>query len=258
MTDRQRPPAPDAAPPAAADGLRWDDNLTKSPRSFAIQRDPLRITMGIGALIMMVGCFLPWAQGHLGFLAVEFGGFDRASDGMILFALGIVVLVFFVRSADFLIAPDGARRWAPLFVGVVCVGLWLVTLQQSLMTIESWRGNYGDGSIVPGLWVTGLGVLIVAVTGAYATLRHHEGPAGERTAILRMPRRSDAGTILAWLGGIAGLVLGAGAALEIFPAISASAPMVFLGGFGMILGAYLGRTIGNAISGQRRSGVTGL
>jgi hypothetical protein len=207
---------------------------------------------------MMVGCLLPWAQGHLGYLAVQFGGFDRASDGLILFALGIVILVLFVRSSGFLDAPDGARRWAPLVVGVVGVGLWLVALQQSLITIESWRRDYGDGSVVSGWWVTGFGAVIVGITGAYATLRHHEGQAGERTAILRKPRRSDAGTIFTWVGGIAGLVVGAGAALEIFPAISASAPMVFLGGFGMILGAYLGRLAGNAIGGERRPGVRGL
>jgi hypothetical protein len=258
MTDRRKPAVPEAARPAAADGLRWDENLTKVRRRHAIFHSPLRITMGIGALIMMVGCFMPWAQGHLGFLGVQFGGFDRASDGLILVALGIVILAIFVRSADFLDAPDGARRWAPLIVGVVCAGLWLVALQQSLITIESWRREYGDGSVVAGWWVTGVGAVIVAITGAYATLRHHEGPAGERAAILRMPRRSDAGTILAWVGGIAGLVLGAGAALEIFPAISASAPMVFLGGFGMIVGAYLGRLAGNAIGGQHRRGVRGL
>jgi hypothetical protein len=258
MTDRRQPSPPEAAPHPAADGLRWDDNLTKSRRSFPILRNPLRIAMGIGALIMMVGCFLPWAQGHLGFLAVQFGGFDRASDGVILFVLGVVILVLFVRGADSLNAPEGLRRWAPLIVGLVCVGLWLVALQQSLITIESWRRDYGDGSIAAGWWITGLGAVIVGITCAYASLRHREGETSDATSLLRKPRRTDAGPILTWVGGIGGLIVGAVAALEIFPAISASAPMVFLGGFGMILGAYLGRTIGNAIGGQRHSGVTGL
>src|SRR5262245_20543067 len=258
MTDHRQQPASEAAPHTAADGLRWDDNLTTSRRAFPILRSPLRIAMAIGALIMMVGCFLPWAQGHLGFLAVQFGGFDRASDGVILFVLGIVVLVLFVRGADSLNAPEGLRRWAPMIVGLVCVGLWLVALQQSLITIESWRRDYGDGAIVAGWWVTGIGAGIVGITGAYATLRHRDGETTDATALIRKPRRTDAGPILTWVGGIAGLLVGAGAALEIFPAISASAPMVFLGGFGMILGAYLGRLIGNAIGGQRRPGVRSL
>ena len=259
MTDNRQPKAPEPAPHVAAEGLRWDDNLTQSRRSFAILRSPLRITMGIGALIMMVGCFLPWAQGHLGFLPVQFGGFDRASDGVILFVLGVVVLALFVRGADSLDAPEGLRRWAPLIVGLVCVGLWLVALQQSLITIESWRRDYGDGAVVAGWWVTGVGAVIVGITGAYATLRPHEGQASDPNSILRKPRRSDAGPILTWVGGIAGLIVGAAAALEIFPAISASAPMVFLGGLGMILGAYLGRVAGNAIGGgQHRPGVRGL
>jgi len=46
-------------------------------------------------------------------------------------------------------------------------------------------------------------------------------------------------------------------ALEIFPAISVSAPMVFMGGTGMILGAYLGRSVGNAIGGQHRTRMIG-
>ena len=259
MTDNRQPPPPEPAPHTAADGLRWDESLTKTRRGFTILRSPLRITMGIGALIMMIGCLMPWAQGHLGLLPVQFGGFDRASDGVILFVLGAVVLGLFVRGADSLNAPEGLRRWAPLIIGIVCVGLWLVALQQSLITIESWRRDYGDGAVVAGWWVTGIGALIVGITGAYATLRHHEGETSDATALLRKPRRSDAGPILTWVGGIAGLVLGAGAALEIFPAISASAPMVFLGGLGMILGAYLGRVAGNAIGGgQHRPGVRGL
>jgi hypothetical protein len=258
MTDRPQPSASDAAPSAAAEGLRWDENLTRPRRrGHSLLHSPLRITMGVGAVIMIIGSFLPWAQGHLGFLQVQFGGFDRASDGLILAVLGVVVLAVFVRSEDFLDAPDGARRWAPLIVGLVCVGLWLVGLQQSLITIESWHTQYGDGTIVAGWWVTGVGALIVGITGVYATLRHHEGQPSGRSVIVRKPRRSDAGPILTWLGGIAGLFLGAGAALAIFPPISASAPMVFMGGIGMILGAYLGRMVGNAVGGQRRTDMIG-
>jgi hypothetical protein len=258
MTDRRQPPASEAAQPAAADGLRWSQDLTKSTRrGYSLLHSPLRITMGIGALIMIVGSFLPWAEGHLGFLHVQFGGFDRASDGLILAVMGVVVLLVFVRSTDFLDSPDGARRWAPLIVGLVCVGLWLVGLQQSLITIESWRRDYGDGAIVAGWWVTGIGALIVGVTGTFATLRHHDGQPSNRSVIVRKPRRSDAGPILTWLGAIGGMILGAALALEIFPAISVSAPMVFMGGTGMILGAYLGRSVGNAIGGQRRTRMIG-
>jgi hypothetical protein len=165
-----------------------------------------------------------------------------------------VILVLFVRSPDFLDAPDGARRWAPLIVGLICVGVWLLGWQQSEIMIESWEHDFGHGSVVAGLWVTGIGVAIVAISGAYATLRYHEGQTGDPTALIRAPRRSDAGPILTWVGGIAGMLIGAGAALSTFPPISASAPMVFMGGFGLIFGAYLGRAIGNRLGGPASRG----
>jgi hypothetical protein len=257
VTDRRQHPVAEAEPPTATDRLRWDDNLTKAGQGRAILRSPLRLLMAAGAITMMIGTFLPWAQGHLGLLPVQFGGFDRASDGLILFVFGIVVLVVFVRSPDFLSAPEGARRWAPLVLGLVCLGVWLVGLQQSELTIESWQRDYGNGSIAAGYWITGIGAVLVAITGAYATLRHHESQTSDPIALFRRPRRTDAGPILTWVGGIAGLLVGIWAALAIFPPISVAAPMVFMGGVAGIVGAYLGRSIGNAIGGQRRSGVIG-
>ena len=259
MTGSRQPVAPVPPPTSGADRLRWDEGLTKTRRGHAILHSPLRLLMAAGAIIMIIGSFLPWAQGFLGLLPVQFGGFDRASDGLILTVLGAVILFIVVRLPDFLDAPDGPKRWAPLVIGLGCVGLWLVGWQQSLITIESWERDYGHGSIAAGFWVTGIGAAILAVTGTYASLRYREGQKTDATALLRRPRRTDAGPILAWVLGIAGLLLGVWAALAIFPPISVAAPMVFMGGIGMILGAYLGRSLGATIArGSKTGGPTSL
>jgi hypothetical protein len=254
MTDHRRPPASDVAPPSgAAPDLRWSDELTKAPSRWSIVHSPIRLAFAIGAVIMFVGALLPWAEGMIGFLPVQFGGFQGAADGLILAALAIVALLF-ARSQDFLYAVDGMRRWAPMLLGLACVGLWLLGFQAAQMTIAGWVEDDGHGSMVIGYWIAGIGVGILAIVGSYASLRYHEGQTSDPLGFVRRPRRTDAGPILAWIGGIAGLFIGAIAALEIFPPISASAPMVFMAGFGMILGAYLGRTVGGAIG---RSGSRG-
>src|SRR4029453_18820999 len=91
-------------------------------------------------------------------------------------------------SRDFLRAVDGARRWAPLLLGLGCVGIWLLGFQAAQMAIASWERDTGHGTMVIGYWIAGLGVGIVAIVGAYATLRYHEGQTGDPPA----PRRRSA------------------------------------------------------------------
>ena len=251
MTDVGRPPGSDGGTPPVADRLRWDDRLTHVRSEQSILRSPLRLVYAIGAVIMLGGGLLPWAQGMVGFLPVQFGGFDGAADGMILAGFGIVALLF-AWSADFLYAVDGARRWSPLIVGLICVGIWLLGWQQSHMRIEAWEDKGGHGSMVVGYWVAGLGVAIVAITGAFATLRHHEGQTFDPLALVRLPRRSDAVPLGTWVGGIAGMVVGAWAALQIFDPSAVSAPMLFMASIGLIVGAYAGRAVGRVV--QRLSG----
>jgi hypothetical protein len=204
---------------------------------------------------MFVGALLPWAEGLVGFLPKSFGGFEGAADGLILAGFSIIALLFAWRP-DFLYALEGARRFAPLFLGIGCVGIWLLGLQAANMAIASWVRDDGHGSIVVGYWIAGLGAWIVAIVGAYASLRYHEGQTSDPTSLIRRPRWSDLGPILTWVGGIAGLVGGAAFALATFSAITVAAPMVFLGGIGMIVGAYAGRAFGNAV-GRRLSGARG-
>ena len=139
------------------DRLRWDPSLTTARSGRPIYRDPLRLALAVGAAIMFVGALLPWAEGRIGFLPKRFGGLDGAADGLILATLGFVLIVI-ARSQDFLEAPDGGRRWTPMLIGVVCVGIWLLGRQQAEQAIAAWEDDDGSGTLVMGYWVAGIGV----------------------------------------------------------------------------------------------------
>lgn len=226
-----------------SDRLRWDPNLTTARTGRPFHRDPLRLGLAIGGAIMMVGGFLPWAEGRIGFLDVRFGGLDGAADGLILSTFGLILLII-ARSRDFLEAPDGGRRWTPMLVGLASLGIWLLGRRRAELSIAGWEDDDGTGSIVVGWWVAGIGVLLAAVVGSFASLRHHEGETSSPMSLLRWPRPSDFGPLGATIGAIGG-ALGAGvAAVAIFPPTTLSAPLLFFAGFGFVAGAYSGRRVG--------------
>jgi hypothetical protein len=231
----------------AAERLRWDDELTRARSSPEFLRNPVRIAFAIGAGIMFVGALLPWAEGMVGLLPVSFGGFDGAADGLILAALAVVALLF-ARSPDFLDAPDGGRRYAPLVLGLVCVGVWLLGWQSAHFRIAGWEDDDGSGSMAIGYWIAGVGAWVLGIVGSYATLRYHEGQVSDPKALLRRPRTSDAPALIGWMGGLAGLALGAWSAGELFSPEARAAPMLFMAAAGVIGGAYLGRAVGRLVS----------
>jgi hypothetical protein len=246
MSDAGRPPATDPRRQEVVDRMRWDDGLTRARSGRDFIRNPIRIALTVGALIMFVGALMPWAEGLVGFLPVRHGGFDGAADGLILAAFAIVALLF-ARSRDFLDAADGARRWAPLLLGLACVGIWLLGWQSSQIAIQHWEEDDGHGAMAIGYWVAGLGVWIVAIVGAYATLRYHEGQTSDPTALVRLPRRSDAVPIATAIGAVIGLIAGAVLAVSIVPPSAASAPMLFMSTIGLVVGGYAGRAIGRIV-----------
>jgi len=237
--------------PPLSDKLRWDDSLTTARSHPAFLHSRLRIALAVSAVIMLIGSLMPWAEGMVGLLPKSFGGFDGAADGLILAALSIVALLF-ARSPDFLDAPEGLRRWAPMLLGLICVGLWLLGFQAAQFQIAGWVDDDGHGSMVIGYWIAGIGALSLAVAGSYATLRYHEGQTSDPTALIRLPRRSDAPTLLAWVFGIAGLVLGASIASNWFDPAGRAAPMFFMAAAGILGGAYVGRAVGRLIRGSAR------
>jgi hypothetical protein len=227
--------------------LRWDPDLTKSEKGESILRDPPRAGLAVAGIALAVGSLRPWAEGTAGGQPQQFGGFDGAGDGAILlfFAIGLLLIA---RDRGFLHARDGARRWTPMIVGIICLADWFVARQQVEFQIAQWVRPGGSGALTPGFYLAGLGALTATVVGSFASLRQGEGRGGGPISLLRLPRRSDIPTLATAIGAFVGLGLGAAAALNIFPAAVANAPLVFIAGFGVIAGARLGQSVGRWLS----------
>jgi hypothetical protein len=223
--------------------LRWDPELTKVERGRSILRDPLRAGLAASGLAIAIGCTQPWAEGTVGFQPQSFGGFDGAGDGAILLFFA-VILLFMARDRGFVDARDGARRYLPMIVGLICLGDWVIARQGADRLIEGWLRTGGMGALAPGFYLAGLGSLGAAVVGSVASLRTGEGRTGGPGSLIRVPRRSDVPTLVASFGVLLGFLVGAGIALNVFPATVVDAPLVFLAGFGAIAGAYVGRLLG--------------
>jgi hypothetical protein len=225
------------------DSFRWDPQLTTARRGRPIYRDPIRAGLTVGSIVLIVGAFLPWAEGHVGLLPKQFGGLDGAADGMIMTGLAIVLLVF-ARNPEFLVAPDGVRRYTPMLIGLACVAIWLLGRQQAEMAIRSWEADSGGGSIATGWWINGVGVLTVTIVGSFSSLRRRQGDVKAAAPAVRGPRRPDIRSISAAVGGILGTIVGAWFALSMFSPVTVAAPMIFFGAVGLVFGGFAGSSIG--------------
>jgi hypothetical protein len=227
--------------------LRWDPDLTKAEKGPSILRDPLRAGLAAASIALAIGSLRPWAEGTAGFQPQQFGGFDGAGDGAILLFFAIALLLI-ARDRGFLRARDGARRWTPMIIGIICLADWFVARQQVELEIAQWVRPGGTGALTPGFYLAGLGALGAAVVGSFASLREGDGRGGGPVSLLRLPRRSDIPTLATSIGALVGLGFGATLAISIFPAAVVDAPLVFIAGFGVIAGGRLGRSVGRFLS----------
>lgn len=226
--------------------FRWDPSLTERRTGRRLVRDPLRLGLLVGAAVMIVGAVMPWAEGMVGLLAVRFGGFDGAADGLIMATLGGVLVVMAWKD-DLLEAVDGAPRWAPMLIGLACVALWLLGRQSAELRIRSWEDDDGSGSMVIGYWIAGLGVAAVALVGSIASLRRRPNETGLPLPRPRLPRRDDVEGLAAAVGAILGAVAGGAAALSLFASPAVGVPLLFFGFLGLVFGGFAGQSIGRRL-----------
>jgi hypothetical protein len=227
--------------------LRWDPELTKVRSGESIIRDPLRSALAVAAIVLAVGAFLPWAEGLIGYLPKHFGGFDGISDGSILFVLA-AILVVIALDHDFVRARDGARRWTTMIIGLICLGDVAIGRQLADFEIAHWVDQGGHGALAPGFFIAGAGALGVALIGSYASLHRREGETGGPASLFRRPRRTDAKPLATTIGALAGLALAVAAAVSLFPPVTIGGVIIFFAGFGVVIGAYLGKAIGQRLA----------
>lgn len=179
-----------------------------APRRLpAALRDPLRLAILAGLLLMLVGDVMPWFRLWLpgrGFFEVS--GFERAGDAGLVLELGLVILV--LTWAD--------QAWnsrttllvaGPLLVGAACVVILRVAWAAGMSHIRSLAGAGGHGSVLPWFWLAVAGAIIVTIGGAIALWR-----ARARVSFRVGVSRSAIGGAI---GGVAGAVGGFVAGVQI-------------------------------------------
>jgi hypothetical protein len=199
----------------------------------AALRDPLRIAILAGLLVMLVGDLLPWMRlwmPYRGFF--EASGFERAGDaGLVLeLALAILALTF------------SDQAWNSRTT-VLVAGPALLVLRNAWADGTSYirsldiYGGYGD--FLPWFWMAVAGAAIVTTGGAIQLWRAR----GRVSFRIGLTRTTVAGTI----GGLAGAVGGFLAGMRIAELLTAgeiawvsTSALVLLAFFLGFLGAYVG------------------
>jgi hypothetical protein len=123
------------------------------------------------AVVLLIGCVLPWftAGGHVGDLgAITGNAFDGSGILVFLVALATLALVTLPYAAGD--RPVGMDRWPPYLILLV-VGVIGVLLR----AVDLWnRGVLGLPDRSPGLWLVGIGLLLLA----RATFEISQAPQG--------------------------------------------------------------------------------
>jgi hypothetical protein len=232
--------------------LRFPDLPAEEPRRLPeALRDPLRLTILGGLLILGLGTVMPWMVVWLpGRGQFDVSGFERAGDAGILLELGLLALAL-TWSSQAWHSRTAILVAGPLGVGLACVILLRVTWTDAMAYFASLANAGGYGSILPWFWVAVAGALIVTAGGAVAVWR-----ARERVSFrFGLTRAALGGTI----GGLAGAALGfiSGVTIaELFTAgdiawvstsvvVLLSMLLAFLGAWaGAMAGASIGRSLG--------------
>ncbi|HEX5589532.1 MAG TPA: hypothetical protein VFX65_04515 [Candidatus Limnocylindrales bacterium] len=179
----------------------------EAQRLPAVLRDPLRLSILAGLLVMLIGDVMPWFRLWLpgrGFFDVS--GFERAGDAGLVLELGLVILV--LTWAD--------QAWnsrttllvaGPLLLGTACVIVLRVAWAAGMSYIRSLAGSGGYGSVLPWFWLAVAGAIIVTVGGAIALWRAR-GRLSFRVGVSRV-------AIGGAIGGVAGAIGGFFAGVQI-------------------------------------------
>ncbi len=194
--------------------MRWEP--VKAKRFSSLLLTPARVMVAIGAACAMVAGMLPWAEGvapaHRGFEPVFFSGLGGAGDGVMLIAVAFGAGALTLHRTP---ATSRVRtvRLVPAILVILAVMTWLSGRRAALAEIGAWEVRGGTGQLAPGLWLAGLGILLM-VAGTLWLLpevirwqRRSDDP-GDLVAVgPRLVAEVGAGIVGMFLGGVAGITL---------------------------------------------------
>ncbi len=229
--------------------MRWKGS--PGSRFASLLLTPARVTVGIGSVLAVIAGFMPWAEGHApghtSFEYVFFSGLAGQGDGVVLILVSMGAGMLTVHRTPATSRVRSVRLLPALLV--LLAGLtWLNGLRGSLLEIAAWSRRGGTGGIAPGLWIAGIGILLMAA-----------GTAALMPEVIRWRRRADDPVDLgrpglrelAEIGG-GGIGVLVGAALGIAVGIALTGPTLIgtiaLGAvFGGLAGAYGGAWLARAV-----------
>ena len=237
----------------------WMDWQPSRARRFSwLELTPARAVVGIGALMAFIAGFMPWAEGHApghsGIEDVFFSGLAGQGDGVVLILVSAATGLLTVHRTPATSRIRTIRLLPAIFV-VLAALTWINGLRGSLNEIAAWERRGGEGSIAPGLWLAGLGIVLMAA-GTIVLL----------PGVLRWERRADDPVDLGkpglrdlaeLIGGGTGILVGGW--LGIVVGISLTGPTligtialgaVFGGLAGAYVGAWLARTLVDRLVGR--------
>lgn len=134
---------------------------------MTMHRRPLgqgRTMAAVAGVLILVGCFLPWWQlgGSDGLPFVSGNAFE--SSGIVVFLVGVATLALVALPYAIGDRPTGLDRW--LSFALLAVAGWLALGWRVVDLLTSGAFAFAQPTEaftdIPGLWITGLGLAILA------------------------------------------------------------------------------------------------
>lgn len=185
--------------------LRFPDPVPRTgPYLPEALRDPVRLTLLGGLLVMAAGAVFPWIRGWTPAVgAFEISGFERAGDAGLVLELGALawILTWSDRAWHSRLAILAA---GPFVLSAVCVLVLRVAYGDATSYLRSLERFGGYGSVVAPFWIAVVGAVLAALAGGVGAWRAR----GRVSYSPGITVPAVAGSIGGVLGAVGGFVAG--------------------------------------------------
>jgi hypothetical protein len=143
--------------------IEWQPRVAELERLRSLRDDPGRIVLLVSAGLLLLGAFLPWAEG-LGPVGepVAYTAQQAFAEGFILM---VVAFILAAMAGTRLLVESTSRtvQLAPLALAFIGVAMWFGANRESLIYIHDWTIGGGEGHQT--MWgpVTGVAIALIAV-----------------------------------------------------------------------------------------------